>query len=100
MNRKFIVDTMLCKIEVKGMKLVPYIRLTKGGWIQHASFDNDLKGTVAALMLATDVNAGKFYPESVISDNELEASAQFSPKSRLTMVTKVLPDSSDGADKT
>jgi hypothetical protein len=51
---------------------VIYVRLESGPWLKHKAFNSDLKGLVGAMMLATDVLAGKFYPECIVGDLDLE----------------------------
>jgi hypothetical protein len=52
---------------------VMYIKVESGQWLKHKAFNADLKGLVGAMMLATDVLAGKFYPECIVNESDLEA---------------------------
>lgn len=72
-NGKAIVNTKFCVVkESDDMKyLRVFIALSKGGWIEHQEFENNLQGLVSALDLATQCCAGKFYPKQVVSDDEI-----------------------------
>lgn len=64
-----VVNTDLIKVVKRGKELIPYIAFSKGGWLEHNSFTAEkLEGFLAALMLAADVVAGKFYPARIVSD--------------------------------
>jgi hypothetical protein len=68
-----IVNTKFCVVkEAEGKaKLRVFIALSDGGWIEHQEFDNNLQGLVAALDLATQCCAGKFYPKKVVTREEV-----------------------------
>ncbi len=67
---KVIVNTkfVIVKESDTGTHLRVFIALSKGGWIEHNEFDNNLQGLVAALDLATQCCAGKFYPKCLVSE--------------------------------
>ena len=69
----FILNTKFCVIKDSDdlSQLRVFIAMSNGGWIEHNSFENNLQGLVAALDLATQVCAGKFYPKGIVSDSEL-----------------------------
>lgn len=71
------------------------IRLEKGGWIRHQPFPPDLRGRVGAMQLATDVLAGKFWPQSVVvspdQDHEVPGAIDFKMKQLLN-----IPDGDEG----
>ena len=66
---KTIVNTKFCVVRESndGKFLQVFIALSKGGWIEHQEFENNLQGLVAALDLATQCCAGKFYPKAVVT---------------------------------
>ena len=43
-----------------------FIATQEGGWVEHNPFPNDLRGLVGAMMIATDVLAGKFWLKSAL----------------------------------
>lgn len=59
---KKILDHKLVKIIDAEKEFRVLIQMSEGGWLEHNPFPHDLRGMVAALQLATDVVAGKFYP--------------------------------------
>ncbi len=57
-----ILNTRLCRIMLDGGKYrVLLLAHEDGSVIEHEPFDNNQQGLVAALLLAADVNAGKFF---------------------------------------
>ena len=70
---KPIVNTRFCVVRESddSKKLRVFIALSDGGWIEHQEFDNNLQGLVGALDLATQCCAGKFYPKSVVTRDEV-----------------------------
>jgi len=64
---KLILNTPLVKIEDTGTEYRVLIALSDGGAIEHNPFGRNQEGLVAALLLAADVNAGKFYPKRVVT---------------------------------
>ena len=68
-NKRKVVDTKLILVVEDGPSLLVYIALSQGGWIEHEPFWNSPEGLVGALMLAADVNAGKFYPRRFVRMN-------------------------------
>lgn len=64
MSYKFkkVLDTDIVKINQSQEGFHTFIKMQDGGWIEMAAFENDLKGLVNALDLATNAAAGKFYP--------------------------------------
>lgn len=77
MKLKTILSTKLITIADAGTSLRVFITLSQGGTIEHEPFTNDQRGLVGALMLAADVNAGKFFPMRFISPSE---AADLGPK--------------------
>lgn len=71
---KTIVNTKFCIVrESNDQKFLQvFIALSKGGWIEHQEFENNLQGLVSALDLATQCCAGKFYPKQVVSEDNME----------------------------
>jgi hypothetical protein len=65
---KYILQTDLVRIIDDKTQYAVHIRLSKGGWIEHEPFERKQSGLVAALLLAADVNAGKFFPRRVINE--------------------------------
>lgn len=61
-----ILTHKLVRIIFDGNQHRVYIALSKGGWLEHNPFPGDLRGLVAAMSLATDCLAGKFYPMGVV----------------------------------
>lgn len=67
MKTKQILDTEIVKIQQEQDGYHTYVAMQEGGWLEMATFSNDLKGLVNALDLATNCAAGKFYPKSVFN---------------------------------
>lgn len=66
---KKILDTDIVKINDNGSEYQVLIRMSQGGVIEHEPFSHDVRGLVAALQLATEICAGKFFPKRVIPDD-------------------------------
>lgn len=64
---KFVVSTDLIKVMDNGQQYVVHIALSEGGWIEHNPFERSQQGLVAALLLAADVNAGKFWLKRAVA---------------------------------
>lgn len=69
---KLILDAELVKIYFTGNEYRVLISMSRGGMLEHEPFPGDLRGLVAAMTLATEVCAGKFFPRGVVKE---EASA-------------------------
>ncbi len=69
MKTKLILNTELVKIEQSQNGYHTLIKMQDGGWLEHATFPNELKGLVNALDLATNACAGKFYPKCTWSEH-------------------------------
>lgn len=66
MKDLLILNTQFVKIlQLTTGKYRVLIAMSDGGWIEHNEFDGDARGLVAAMSLATDCCAGKFYPKRV-----------------------------------
>jgi hypothetical protein len=62
-----VLDTSLIKINKIDDKLQVLISCANGQVLEHASFNDDLRGLIGALTLAIDVTAGKFYPQGIFT---------------------------------
>lgn len=69
-----VVNTELIKVTLENGSLVPRIKMADGGILELKSFKADLQGYIAALGLATEVLAGKFWPSHVVKDNKVLSS--------------------------
>jgi hypothetical protein len=70
---QFLVNTKLIRvIDTGGTHLSVHIALSEGGWIEHNPFPNTQEGICGALMLAADVNAGKFWPRRILVEPKPE----------------------------
>lgn len=76
MKKRVILQTDLVRIVFDGKLHHVHIRLSEGGWLEHNPFSGDLRGLVAAMTLATDCLAGKFFPMGVIASSEAEKPRQ------------------------
>jgi len=74
MKTKLILDTDIVKIEQSQEGYHTLIKMQDGGWLEHATFPNELKGLVNALDLATNACAGKFYPKRTWMENRFKIS--------------------------
>ncbi len=63
---KIILNTELVQIHDNGSEYQIFINMSRGGQIEHEPMPRDLRGLVAALQLATEVCAGKFFPRQVV----------------------------------
>lgn len=63
----------LVKIGFNGTQHRVFIKMSAGGWLEHNPFPGDLRGLVAAMTLATDCIAGKFYPLAVHQEEREKA---------------------------
>lgn len=63
---KTILDTDLVKIKDDGREYKVLIRMSQGGTLEHEPFERNLRGLIAAMQLATECLAGKFYPRRVV----------------------------------
>mgnify|MGYP003352345167 CR=1 FL=1 len=61
-----ILNLPICKIQLTKEGYVVLIKMKSGQWLEHCPFPADERGTVAALLLAADVCAGKFYPSKIV----------------------------------
>jgi len=68
---KTILNTEIVKIKQSVGGYCTFIKMQDGGWLEHATFSNDLKGLVNALDLATNCCAGKFYPKRILQEEQL-----------------------------
>lgn len=64
-KKKLILDTELVQIVQEGGEYRMFIKMSRGGTLEHEPFPQDLRGLVAALQLATEVCAGKFFPRGL-----------------------------------
>ena len=64
---KKVLDTELVKINDTGDEYQVLIAMSQGGVIEHEPFPHNLQGLVAALQLATEICAGKFFPRRVLT---------------------------------
>lgn len=71
--RKLILDTPLVQIHLVNGAYEVAIAMSRGGMLEHEPFGGDQRGLVAALQLAVEVNAGKFFPRGVIADDSAPA---------------------------
>lgn len=78
---KLILDTELVKIFFTGSEHRVFIAISQGGVLEHEPFPGDLRGLVAALDLARECCAGKFFPKCVVKENE-----------RITSIPKALKE--------
>lgn len=62
-----ILDHEIVKIQHDGTRHRVFIRLSRGGWLEHEPLPGDLRGLVTAMTLATDCLAGKFFPAGVVA---------------------------------
>jgi len=62
MKSKSILNTEIVRIIQDQDGYRPFVKMQDGGWLEMATYSNDLKGLVNALDLATNCAAGKFYP--------------------------------------
>lgn len=69
---KVVLDTKLIQVLDTGSEYQVLIALSRGGVIEHEPFERSQQGLVAALLLAADVNAGKFFPRRVVEAHKLE----------------------------
>lgn len=67
MKTKQILNTEIVQIQQEQDGYHTYVAMQEGGWLEMATFPNDLKGLVNALDLATNCASGKFYPKSVFN---------------------------------
>lgn len=67
---KKILDTDIVKINDTGSEYQVLIRMSQGGVIEHEPFSHDVRGLVAALQLATEICAGKFFPKRVLQNDQ------------------------------
>jgi hypothetical protein len=61
------VDHEMVKVFSTKQAHTVYIKMQEGGWVKHHPFPPDLRGLVGAMGIATDVMAGKFWPEAVVA---------------------------------
>jgi hypothetical protein len=85
---KVILDTKLVRIVDAGHEYQVFIALSKGGSIEHNPFPPTQEGLVAALLLAADVNAGKFYPMRVVTESKQDSKRQIAHKPTLLAQTE------------
>lgn len=60
-----LIQTKLITVVKAGTKLIPLLQCEDGTVIEHQHFDANQEGICAALLLAADVNAGKFWLKGV-----------------------------------
>lgn len=60
-----ILKTEIVKIIEENSKLTVIVKMKDGGELELMPFDSDLRGQIAALTIAIDCLAGKFYPARV-----------------------------------
>jgi hypothetical protein len=65
MKTKNILNTEIVKIEQDQNGYRTFVAMQNGGWLEMATFPNELKGLVNALDLATNCAAGKFFPKRI-----------------------------------
>lgn len=66
---KKILDTPLVRI-FQSSEYRVFITMKSGTVVEHEPFPNNLMGLVAALTLATEVCAGKFFLKEVVGDTD------------------------------
>lgn len=62
-----IINTPLIRVQLEDNMLVPYVKLSEGGWIEHNAFNADSQGYIAALQLSSQVMAGAFWPKKLVN---------------------------------
>lgn len=65
-----MLNTELVKIEINGNQLILLVKASEGGWVEMMPFENDLRGRIAALSVAVDCLAGKFYPRRAVAESD------------------------------
>lgn len=68
--KNVILNHEIVRIEATDKSHRVFIRLAAGGWLEHNPFPRDLRGLVAAMDLARDCMAGKFFPMAVVQENQ------------------------------
>lgn len=63
---ELILNTEIVQIYLKNEEYCIYIRMSRGGTIEHEPMPGNVQGLVNALQLATEVCAGKFFPRGVV----------------------------------
>jgi len=77
-QNRVILNTEIVKIFQTNDGYHTQVAMQEGGWLEMATFPNDLKGLVAALDLATNCAAGKFYPRRPVDmDISLKLGLEF-----------------------
>lgn len=67
MKTKQILNTEIVRIEQSNNGYHTFVMMQDGGWLEMATFSNDLKGLVNALDLSTNCVSGKFYPKKTVT---------------------------------
>jgi hypothetical protein len=67
---KLIVNHEIVKVMFEAGQHRVLIKLSEGGFIEHNPFPGDLRGLVAAMDLARDCIAGKFFPARIVQTKE------------------------------
>lgn len=61
------LNHQLVTIETRDNKIIITLPLNSGGAIELMPLDNDLRGHITALSIASDIIAGKFWPNKIVS---------------------------------
>jgi hypothetical protein len=83
---KPVLITELVQINDLGNQYQVLIPLTQGGTVEHEPFPKSLEGLVAAMQLATEICAGKFFLRRVVKtevvSNALQLEGTFVRKTK------------------
>lgn len=82
MKQIFVVNTPFIQIEMTEKGYVPHITCKDGSIIEHETFPKDPQGLVNAMILASEVCAGKFYLSKVISVPEVKNVIDYKEKKK------------------
>lgn len=68
MKQKVVLTTPFVRIVQTEVQYQVFITMSEGGIVEHNPFPNNVQGLVAALQLATEICAGKFFLMKVVKE--------------------------------
>ena len=83
MKTVYVVNTPFIQIELTDKGYTPFITTKDGSIVEHETFPKDAQGLVNALILASEVCAGKFYLARVKSVPETKNVIDYKKKGGL-----------------